>query len=906
MFEQEDEIDICATEKERVEDIEEINYLNINGKQKIKSLKILHSNISILKGIQDFKNLTNLDLSSNKITSINIYLKYMSKLTALNLSCNLLSNISGIEYLISLEEVNLSHNKITNIDAFNLLSDNSQALRSIDLRDNLIQSLNQVIYLRGFSNLEILILNEKDGTNPICQNENYFDFIHDHLTSLKLLDSGNFLKSYNNEYYNKVNKATSGVVRREGNFNYNSTMQRTVKQQLPDKNFNRTVIKDNTLRQGTRYPNTYNPKEFKNEYFKELVQDYQELIHKYEHDEKEWKIKAEDLQENLKAVKNSNTALSTKYEEKDLALRESNNKLSLKDHEISSGKRHTDELEFKLQDMNNKYMLVKKDYEYANNDIEKLNRKINELNREINDLKDNNKVLKDNINKEENFYKELSQKKSDEVNEKIRIINSMENKVFEVTRSLADKQKEIENLIEMNNSLQNNVIKYNKLKNETEFELKNKFDKEKEELVNKYKALIDELQVHFNKVLQSKQDEFAKDLNAVVKNYEDEQSQFDTKLLNLIKDNEKVQYQLNDCKELLKKSLQNEEQNEKIIKELEQRNTQYHIEKENFRTKFELEKDTAGNRIKYMEIEIKDQNEQILKQDSVIKNIKAQLNEKEKEIQTLQEDYQKYLKKISVQDLSIDKLHKELECKDEEIEGLKNLMNSDPNLRKISELEEDIKTKDMMLTDHTNQIFELKNTLAYEKGERERELEKERSRTEKIKQKHEKKIQELKAEVDDITLYIQNQRQINHDNEETIQDLKNVVIQKDDELEALKHALNEKDELTKKIEHDIFDIRQFYEHSKSELKDKSEENRQLSDLLEELNRSLVAKNNENKEILQHFDSYRLEKENEIELLLKQNQELQNDIKFVLSENEEQKQLMKRKIEDLNAVFNILK
>ena len=86
-----------------------------------ESLKINHSQLKNLKGIQDFINLTHLDLSSNRITSISLFFKNMRHLKFLNLSCNCLTTANGIEYLYNLEELNLSHNNINNLEELNYL-----------------------------------------------------------------------------------------------------------------------------------------------------------------------------------------------------------------------------------------------------------------------------------------------------------------------------------------------------------------------------------------------------------------------------------------------------------------------------------------------------------------------------------------------------------------------------------------------------------------------------------------------------------------------------------------------------------------------------------------------------------------------------------------------------------------
>ncbi len=120
------EISIFASDKENFLEIEEITEINNSNtptahKNRVKILKINHSELKNLKGIQDFINLSYLNLSSNRINSIALFFKNMRHLKVLNLSCNCLITANGIEYLYNLEELDLSHNKINNLDVFQLV-----------------------------------------------------------------------------------------------------------------------------------------------------------------------------------------------------------------------------------------------------------------------------------------------------------------------------------------------------------------------------------------------------------------------------------------------------------------------------------------------------------------------------------------------------------------------------------------------------------------------------------------------------------------------------------------------------------------------------------------------------------------------------------------------------------------
>ena len=124
----------------------------------------------------------------------------------------------------------------------------------------------------------------------------------------------------------------------------------------------------------------------------------------------------------------------------------------------------------------------------------------------------------------ENSYKDIVSKKSDELNTQMRISSNLETKIYDLTKSLTEKQKEIENLSNINSSLQNNVLKISKEKGDLEFELNKKLEEElngmiksaidsRDKLKNEYEKTIKELiekyekQIKFMKTVLAKQSE---------------------------------------------------------------------------------------------------------------------------------------------------------------------------------------------------------------------------------------------------------------------------------------------------------------------------------------------------------------------------------------------------------------
>lgn len=105
---------------------------------KITSLDLYNSNITDLKGIEDFQSLTNLSVMSNKLTILDIS-KNLA-LTNLNAGYNKLTTLNTSKN-IALEYLSFSYNEITSLDLsqnvnLNLLSCQSNKLTNIDVSNN--------------------------------------------------------------------------------------------------------------------------------------------------------------------------------------------------------------------------------------------------------------------------------------------------------------------------------------------------------------------------------------------------------------------------------------------------------------------------------------------------------------------------------------------------------------------------------------------------------------------------------------------------------------------------------------------------------------------------------------------------------------------------------------------------
>lgn len=113
------------------------------------------------------------------------------KLTYLNLSCNKIQNIVSLKLLQQLKVLVLSHNRIVNIKPLIDLGEYSK-LETLDLTDNYVGELGQIKLLKIFRNLKHLsfrqLNNESQGSNPICDYDNYLVTCKMNCLSLKTLD----------------------------------------------------------------------------------------------------------------------------------------------------------------------------------------------------------------------------------------------------------------------------------------------------------------------------------------------------------------------------------------------------------------------------------------------------------------------------------------------------------------------------------------------------------------------------------------------------------------------------------------------------------------------------------------------------------------------------------------------
>ena len=118
--------------------------------------------LSNINGIQIklFSNIKSLNLSSNNIDDMTELLA-LRQVSDLNLSCNKITRVAGLDNMLSsLEKINLSHNRVASLQYFGETIKNGLSapnLESIDLNDNYIGDLSHIKYLKAVTSLKSVV-----------------------------------------------------------------------------------------------------------------------------------------------------------------------------------------------------------------------------------------------------------------------------------------------------------------------------------------------------------------------------------------------------------------------------------------------------------------------------------------------------------------------------------------------------------------------------------------------------------------------------------------------------------------------------------------------------------------------------------------------------------------------------
>ncbi|KAJ7376666.1 leucine rich repeat [Desmophyllum pertusum] len=152
------------------------------------SINLHCNNISVMENLDRLQQLKHLDLSSNHIARIQ-GLGGLKSLKTLNLSCNELQVVEGLGNLRNLIRLDLSYNAIHNLSGLKKLHGPAFTLSGLYLHGNQLSSLDHVINcLTGCRMLKELTLSQYGEANPVCELSAYRSSVLATLKKLEVLD----------------------------------------------------------------------------------------------------------------------------------------------------------------------------------------------------------------------------------------------------------------------------------------------------------------------------------------------------------------------------------------------------------------------------------------------------------------------------------------------------------------------------------------------------------------------------------------------------------------------------------------------------------------------------------------------------------------------------------------------
>lgn len=632
----------------------------------------------------------------------------------------------------------------------------------------------------------------------------------------------------------------------------------------------------------------------------ELFKDQRELIYNNEKSNSKFKQREDELNTLINKQKETINTLNIKLEDDDLLIRELRNKIELRSREYSSINKKLEDITYDYNDLNSKYSMLKSDYDYISNiEKDKLIKRNNELCKEINELNIKYNDFKTKASKEENYFKEMLEKKDIIIHDNNNKAESQGNIILNLNKTIKLINQENLELKENASNLNNNIIP--KLKSnlkELENELNKKYQSIIEELNNKIKLTSENLTIEFNKELKIKETEYNCNLKKLDKKYLENDEKLLNSIENLEKDKNKLESLLNEKNTII----------QNLNTKLENLNNEYKLSletiesnKKTFTDKIDSindEKNLFSTKCKALQSEIKSIFDLNSNQEKELLNLKENvIKEKDKENNFLYSENLKLKKDLIFATTKIEKQDIDINQYKEKIDTLViEYSNSEIN-KKICSLETSLNTKNLLLEDHSKQIIELKRNLNLkvseyenvktkydnlsksfdkkltEKDDEINELTKMLEETNRLSNEYDAELTKVKEDYDNLLLSNNNLKKLTDEQKITIH---NTILNKDNEILTLKNKLNDET---------------------NSLEDKIKEVHKFKQLIEELNLNLIEKDKECKLIRNEYNNFKELSNTQINTLSHKNQELLNDIKNMVKLREKEKQDEKLKLKE---------
>ena len=528
-------------------------------------------------------------------------------------------------------------------------------------------------------------------------------------------------------------------------------------------------------------------KNHKTEEFNGINKKYEEILDKYNSLKKE----QEEKEQNLLNEKNN---LENKYQNLDKSLKEKNKEITNLKSKFEEIERNLNEIKLLNEEYKTKLINREESLKEYQNKIEEIE---NKHKKEIDILEKNNENHDKKINDNKNIIL-LKEIEIDNLkNDNIKMKTEIENKEKELLKANMELNKSNQYVDELKKSLDNLKIKIN--------EKDNQFIE-----INQKNKNLENINEQNNKLLIKYKEDLEKAKNEKIENEQN------LKAISNINENEIAQ--LNSQLSELKKNFdEKNKENEKLLKELEMKNSKLE-ENEKLFEKMKIEEQKYQNlqqKLKYNEEKLKN-NQNLINNyksqfDELKNNFKNSMKDKEDQINDIISNYDNEIKKLKVESkninsesenvkselIKIKQLNEQLASKNNQLNNIIQIKNNEINNYK-KQLEENKANK---ITESEFQKILQINEELIEKNKKLEIKEKEYMNIINDYKYKEKEFEKMKKEFN-------NQIKSNNDNE--INQLEKRKIELNDEIYSMTIKLSELEENIKKK-------KQEYEKIKSDI-----------------------------------------------------------------------------------------
>ncbi|TNV86320.1 hypothetical protein FGO68_gene14015 [Halteria grandinella] len=907
------ELSFYAVEAETLEDL--VRRQKVKNLSEYTILRVMHcTGLSSMKGVTLFPQLRELNLSSNSIMSLNPLLEQggmvQFKIESLNLSCNKLTQLMSIGSIAHcLRKLVLSHNRLVSLQPLSLNLPNSPALEFLDLNDNYIGELEMIKYLQPFTNLrELIFQGVQNGSNPMCDFENYNEAVKMYLPQLTKLDGRELIPGHVTQSGN-VSKAlpTMGQVqklfRRPQQENQNPNRVKSpqnIKSQVsPIQKQNQQLEVDTLNKQIAEKDKLidklyYDVKDLHSKVDR-VTQERNEAIEKFSESERYWRGKQakqdkeyQTLFELNQSIKEDNSSILLQMDKFSKRIRQLENEL-LREQDL------TKERDDRIATITRDAQSQARELERCQGDCARAQREQQVLKEEVGAEVGRHRETKELMKKCEEKCTQLYQ-------ELIATNKEGVERWSDIQKKYEDSQAALARQAQINEDLQNKLSEYKMLTTQAEYSWQQKYQQaqqEKEMIVETIKA-GSEKALH---VMKSENERRLTELQAQCK--EDVLRIDGLRKEALSKcDQYKAKYQkslsqLAELKDVLQLAADADSRKDAIIEEIkvsaaqactkldQERDQLLTEQKQLHEDKLTLDKERRDLRERDLECKhrLEESDYHIKELMHKIQHLTLNLEARTKECDTLQNELSAYKRQLR-------EMSNELENARMDSENQENAWKKEcEELRvNLDDMNSQLQYKITMLEDQNKAIQELK--------ERNREMEesvrKAHQRVDSRKSRYEDRVQQAESEA-------QAERQRADECMQRIQELEQENESLQSQIDQLEKELESKDErlqLVDTVEAEINGIKDVIREKDDQIRDREHQLSDLTERFDYLNQQSQIKDQEIRVVIDKMEGYKKVKDAEVLKLRKKLASAEEDVKLLIVEQERQKRVAEEKMKQM--------